>query len=152
MGKKQEFLESLLLIFLCGLALSCVAYGYTRLIMRYSLPNAGSIHTVGIAAYWTNDTNDPATALTWPILYPDSNASVTLWMLNNGTVPVQLSFTNDSWNPPEPAQYLNTTWSADGQILAVGQWLETTYTLTVSPACQNITSYSFDITFIGSKI
>jgi len=151
MVSKQDILEYLLLIILCGLMLSCLAYGAARLIMRFSVPNVGTFQTIGIGAYCSNDASDPVTNFSWPTMFPNSNASVTLWMFNNGTVPVQLSYANDSWNPPECAFYMNTTWTGDNQTLAAGQWLQTDYTLTVSADCQNITSFSFKTTFTGTQ-
>jgi hypothetical protein len=153
MVRKQDILENLLLIILCGIAFSCLAYGATQaLIARFSIPNTGTLKAIGVAAYWSQNFDEPITQLIWPTISPGESSTFQIWIYNNGTVPVQLSYVNDSWNPVECMQYLNTVWDGDGLNLTNGQWLLTNYTLTASADCWNITSFSYLTTLIGTEI
>lgn len=136
-----------------GAAISLVVVGFVILqfatVIRLSsdtLHSHGSIVTspeLGIYQYG-NYTKE-VTEIDWGTLYPGSTANETFYLHNEGYSPLMLSMYVANWQPPMAATYMNCTWDYDGSLLESGGKRPVTFSLSVSPDVENITTFSFDI-------
>jgi hypothetical protein len=58
----------------------------------------------------------------------------------------------DNWSPSNAGNYLTLNWNYDSNPVAVGNVVHITFTLTVSPSIEGITTFSFDINIVGSSV
>lgn len=106
-----------------------------------SIHNVGTIKTIGV----TCDT----TSIDWGLIDPGGSKDYTVHVRNPGTAPVTLTFGTSNWNPATAQSYMTLTWNYTGNQIT-SAWVPVRFTLAVSPTVQNITSFSFDITIIGT--
>jgi hypothetical protein len=103
--------------------------------------NTATIKTVGIDC----DT----TSIDWGLIEPGGSANHVVHLRASGTAPVTLTFNASNWNPTAAQPYMTLTWNYSGSQIT-SSWVPVQFTLSVSPAVQNITNFSFDITITGS--
>ncbi len=115
-----------------------------------TITNAGTVKTVGVGAYWDPDCVNTATIIDWGTLEPGSNASVTVYIKNEGTAVATLSMYTSDWSPSNASDFIGLVWDYGGQSLNPDDVVEVAFTLTVSSSIQGITSFSFDIVIVGS--
>lgn len=108
------------------------------------VPAIGAIKSVGVAFYTDPKATQNLTSLDWGTISPGSVNSKQAYMKNTGNTPCHASMITSNWKPTDAINYLNCTWSYNG-ILQPNQTVPVTFTLTVSPAAEALTSFSFDI-------
>jgi hypothetical protein len=116
-----------------------------------TIPSTGNVKTSGVNVYWNLACTNETTNINWGSLTPNSTKSYTLYVKNNGTVPLTLSMMTDSWSPSNAASYVTLNWNCTGQILNQNSVTAASLTLIVSPNTTGITSFSFDITITGTE-
>jgi hypothetical protein len=112
--------------------------------------SVGTFKAIGIGVYWDADLTRSVTALEWGLLAPSAQKSFTVYISNEGTLPLTLSMSTSNWNPPTAFNYLALTWSYNGQTIDAGKIVQVTLTLTVSESLTGMDSFNFDITTIGT--
>lgn len=85
------------------------------------------------------------------MLNPGSNKSITCYVKNEGNSLVTLSMSASNWNPANATEFMILSWNLGGATLNPGQVKTATFTLVVLASVQGITSFSFDITIVGSS-
>jgi hypothetical protein len=85
------------------------------------------------------------------MLNPGDIATYTIYVSNNGTVPVTLTMTTGSWNPPAASGNFTVTWNQQDTILAASSHTQAVLTLNVSSSAIGIASVTFDITITGTQ-
>jgi hypothetical protein len=84
-------------------------------------------------------------------LDPGSTATATIYLKNEGNVPVTLSISAGNWNPASASSYFTLTWNRAGYVLAVGTSVPAVLSLAVSSSISGITTFSFDITITATQ-
>jgi len=128
---------SVLAIGIYGIALSAVQ-------SAKMIPSAGTVKGVGVGIYWNLGCTNQTSSISWGLLDPGSNKTVTVYIRNEGNAVVTLSKTTQNWSPPTASDYISLDWNYAGQTLNVNQVLQTKLTLVVSSSISGITSFSFD--------
>jgi hypothetical protein len=55
-----------------------------------------------------------------------------------------------NWNPSNASGYMSLSWDYGEQSIDVDEVVQVTFTLSVDAGIEGITSFSFDITIVGS--
>jgi hypothetical protein len=61
-----------------------------------------------------------------------------------------LSLQTSNWSPTAAQNYLDLSWDYNGAYIAAGAAIHVTFTLSVDASIEGITTFSFDITIVGS--
>jgi len=139
-------------IVLIGTALTAVA---ASLLMAYqSVPSTGSVKGVGVGVYSDSSCNNNVTSIDWGFLEPGATINKTVYIRNNGNVPLTLNITTNGWNPMSAHNYITLIWNREGYVLGTTQStrvIQTSLSLSVSSNTSGITTFSFDIIVTGTE-
>jgi hypothetical protein len=113
--------------------------------------NYGNLNGIGVGVYWDSSCTNNVSTIDWGYLDPGAAKDVTIYIKNEGTVPMTLAMTTDEWNPTSAASYLTVSWNREGSQVNPGSVLATVLTLSVSSSISDIQSFSFDITITGTE-
>lgn len=128
-----------------------VAVALSALTALYSFHNTATIKAAGVSVYWYSNGTSPVTTIDWGMLAPGETVTKTIYVRNNGTVPVVLSMTTSGWSPAAAANYITVTWDRSGYVLNAGHIVGVNLTLSVNPAISGITNFSFSIIISGTE-
>jgi len=134
------------------MAVTAAILAYGVLSANKTIPNQGNVNAVGVGVYWESSCNTNVSTIDWQYLAPGASRNVTVYVRNNGNVPMTLGMTTSSWSPLSASNYIALVWNREGNQVGEGGVVETVLTLSVSPDIANITSFSFDITITGTEI
>jgi hypothetical protein len=74
---------------------------------------------------------------------------VTIFIRNEGTIPVTLFINTSDWDPPFLSKYVNLNWNYDGMILRSGEATKVNLILSINSSIwyysDNIKEYKFNI-------
>jgi len=115
----------------------------------FIMHSAGNLKSIGVSVYWEQSCTSEVTSINWGNLNPGDTVSVTVYIKNEGNVAVELSMTTDNWDPSSASTYLTLSWNRQGFVLDSGEVVQATFTLSVSPDVQDVTTFSFDIIVTG---
>jgi hypothetical protein len=115
-----------------------------------TISSVGTFKAIGIGVYWDDDSTRSVNALDWGFLFPGSQKSFTVYISNEGALPLTLTISTSNWNPSTASNYLTLTWNHNGQKLDADTTIPVTITLTVSPSISEINTFNFDITAVGT--
>jgi len=121
------------------------------LVANRTVSNNGTVKAVGVGVYWNSACTNETTSINWGNLEPSMTRSYPVYVKNNGTIPATLSIATSNWNPTSASSHLAFSWNCTGYNLGSGGVATGVLTLTVSPNISGITSFSFDITIIGTE-
>lgn len=144
---KRGLLLRVTLVFVIG-ALLVGLFGTTLSLVQNSrtVSSAGSVKGIGVGIYWDSSCNNRVSSITWGVLEPGSNKTVTVYVRNEGNAVTTLSKSVQNWSPSTASSYMTLNWNYAGQTLSVNQVLQVKLTLVVSSTISGITSFGFDIT------
>jgi len=125
-------------------------FAYALLGSSWTISNNGNVKAVGVCVYWESGCVNEVSSINWGYLEPGATHDVTVFVANEGNVPVTLSMTTDNWNPGA-ATYITVSWNREGYVLDAGAVAETVITLSVSDEISDVTSFSFDIAIVGTE-
>jgi hypothetical protein len=121
------------------------------LISNQTIPNTGSLKTIGVIVCWDSGFTNATTSVNWGVLEPNSSRSYTVYVKNNGTAAETLSMTTANWSSTIASSYITLSWNRENYILAHGSYVQAILTLSVSPSIANVTSFTFDIIMTGTE-
>jgi hypothetical protein len=89
----------------------------------------------------------------WGWLNPGEQVTRTLYVFNDGNVPVTLTAVAQNWQPMESPSYLNFTWDKEGALLDAAHGIPVVLTLTVALDIANttISDFSFEVLMTGTQ-
>jgi len=149
--KRERFaLGVLLAIFLVALATGIFGNAFSSLQSNKTIPNAGSVKGIKVGIYWDLACTNRTSSISWGLLDPGSNKTVTVYVRNEGNTVATLSKATQNWNPSTASSYLTLNWNYSGQTLSVNQVLQVKLTLVVSSTVSGITSFNFEITITAT--
>ncbi len=121
------------------------------LVARRVISSVGNVKAVGVGVYSDSGCTIPVAYMDWGFLEPGSSKQFTVYVKNEGNVPIRLSMEVDNWDPPSASNSLTLSWNRQGQVLGPGDSIPADLTLSVSPSISGVTSFSFDIIIIGAE-
>jgi hypothetical protein len=141
----------MLITYTLGLSLVSQAFPQSQATATFSSTGAIQIQaTTGIGVYQDSGASNPLTSLSWGTLTPGGSQNVVCYIKNEGSTATTLSMESSNWNPTSASNYLGLSWDYDGSSIAPDAVVQVTLTLSVASNIDGITSFSFDITIIGS--
>jgi hypothetical protein len=134
------------LVFLLG-ALVVSMFGNTLSLVQTSrtISNSGSVKGIGVGVYWDSACTNRTSSISWGVLEPNSDKTVTVYVKNEGNSVATLSKATQNWNPSTASSSMTLNWNYSGQTLSVNQVLQIKLTLAISSTISGITNFSFDI-------
>jgi len=115
-----------------------------------TISSVGTFKAVGIGVYWDEDSTRSVNALDWGYLAPGSEKRFTVYISNEGALPLTLSISTSNWNPKTASNYMTLNCNYNGQTLVADKTIPVTITLTVSADITGINTFNFDITAVGT--
>jgi hypothetical protein len=137
------------------LALAVVATlvgALATLTVTQTFSNTGTVNAIGVGVYSNANCTTVLSSVNWETLNPGDTPTQTIYVLNNGTMPVTLTMTYGSWSPSSAGSYITLTWNQQNTQLAAGAIATAVLTLNVSSTISGVTSFSFDITITGTQV
>ena len=101
-----------------------------------------------IKIFWDEDLANTTSRIDWGFISPGSAKTITLYILNCGSLPITLTLSG-SWEPNDASAYLNLTWNREGTVLEPNQAKPATLTLQAHMNASQISTFSLDITIHG---
>jgi len=154
MSKESIITGAMLILITYTLSLSLVSQAFPAAQTSKTLSSAGSIQiqtTVGIGVYSDSECTIPRTAMAWGTLVPGGSQNVVCYIKNEGSAASALSMYASNWSPASAENYLTLNWNYDSNPISPDAVVQITFTLTVSSDITGITSFSFDITIVGTS-
>ena len=152
-SKESIITGAMLILITYTLGLSLAGQAFPAAQTSRTLSSSGSIQiqtTAGIAVYWDSQCNSPMSSLTWGTLEPGDNKAVICYIKNEGNSPATLSMYTSDWNPSNAEDYITLSWNYNGQSINPDEAVQVSFTLSVDASIEDITSFSFDITIVGT--
>jgi hypothetical protein len=134
---------------LAGFALLCILIGVVigGAITTYRISGRGNIlFPPKIGVYADSTCSVPVTEIDWGTSSPGDVVKKGVYVCNEGSGSVTLSFSTANWSPVQAAQYLTLSWNYTGQTITMTMYV--VFQLSVSSSltsASGITSFSFDI-------
>jgi hypothetical protein len=150
-GKKMMLLLVIVVSLVLNLFLLSTISG--QLSTRTQMYSYGSIQiqTAGIAVYRDSGCTTKVSNVPWGTLTPGSIGSYTIYVRNEGSIPLSLFFGTANWSPSNAANYMTLSSNYGGQTIAPNQVILVTLRLTVSQSISDISTFSFDIVLTGNE-
>ncbi len=114
-----------------------------------SVTNNGTIKTIGVKAYQDSGCTIPLTSWTWGPLDIGSSTLKTMYIKNDGTVPMTLNMTTTSWSSPNAQTYIPVTWNREGIPVNAGASVQANVTLQVLAGI-SVSNFSFTMIITGT--
>ena len=129
-----------------------IAFSAPPIVKHYTVPSEGHVHTIGINAYNDPNYTAPCTLIDWGWLNPGEETTRTIYLYNDGNVPLTLSAITLNWQPVEAPSYLTFTWNSENVLVDADHGVPAVLTLSVALGIQNttISDFSFDIQISGT--
>jgi hypothetical protein len=121
------------------------------LISYNTITNTGSVKGVGVGVYRDPECTDSVNSIDWGFLEPGETTNVTIYIKNEGNIPVVLNMTTENWVPASASDYITLTWDREDYLLDADSVFQSVLTLSVSPDISEVTSFSFDIVITGTE-
>ena len=116
-----------------------------------TIPSGGTVTTVNVGVYLDSECTQNATSINWGFLRPGDNSNITVYVKNNGTVPVTLTMTTGDWLPTNANSLVTFTWNQQNKVLNASQSIPAVLTLSVAPSAGNLGDFSFNIIITGTE-
>lgn len=150
--KSKEFVVAgaTLTLVTYALALSLAGQVFSAVQTSRTVSNAGTVKAIGVGVYWDYDCANPLSSIDWGVLEPGSSGNVTCYIRNEGTSVSTLSMYTSNWSPSNASDYMTLSWNYGGHSINPDEVEQVSFTLSVDAGIDGITSFSFDITIVGS--
>jgi len=133
-------------ILLCTILSGLVIVNVRSLYQASStISHVGTLKAIGIDVYWEETLASRVKAIDWGSLEPGAQKSFTVYIRNEGNVPVTLRISASNWSPPAASDYLTLTWRSNDETINAATTIPVTLTLSVSESITGISGFSFDI-------
>ena len=101
--------------------------------------------TIDIGVYGDISCSSSVPSVDWGMVEPGSTKNFTIYIRNEGYVAVTLFVYADNWNPPNASNYMTLSSDCPEQPIDPQEVVQTTLTLSTSPAIEGVTNFNFDI-------
>ena len=117
--------------------------------MRKSSACIGIVKTVGVGAFRDINCTSRVTEINWGLVEPGYHVNATIYLRNEGNVPITLSLETENWSPSNASNYITLSWDYAGPTVDPGAVMKVNLTLAVSSDVTGITNFTFDIVITG---
>jgi hypothetical protein len=128
---------------LAVMALLVTAMG--QLTTTRTLPSNGTINVIGVGVYSDVNCTTVLSSVSWGTLNPGDTPTHTIYVQNNGTIPVTLTMTYGNWSSQSAQNYITLSMDKNNTQLASGSVATAVLTLNVSSSISGVTNFSFNI-------
>ena len=151
--KTKEFVVAVAVLTLVAytLTLSLAGEVFSAVQTSKKVTNSGTITAVGVGVYSDSGCTKPLSSIDWGMLEPGSTTDKTCYIRNEGNSASTLSMSTSNWNPSTASSYMTLSWNYGGQSINPNAVVQVKFTLSVSASINGITSFSFDITIVGTS-
>lgn len=108
----------------------------------------GQLAIVSLQVYWNADGTDAITFLDWGFMEPGGCYDRTVYVKNEGNVPINVSVCSIDWIPENASQFINFNCDTEYNI-APNEIRQTLFVLNIASNVQNITTFNFTILVVG---
>ena len=141
---KSSIIATVLLALLSGFTVSGL------LNTSKTLTSSGSVKTINVGVYYDDLCTQVMNSVDWGTLKPGEEVYQTVYIMNPGSSPLNVSMTTSNWAPVEAANYITFTWDSEGASIDSDQVLQVLLTLSVSDMITGLTDFSFNIVIEGA--
>ena len=139
----------MLLIFI--LAFSSVFIAYAAVTGMFRINSTGYVRAIGVQVYFDEACTNETNSINWGYLSPGETKNITVYVKNNGTIPMILSHTVQNWNPADAETYITFSWDGENKVVNAGEVIAVTLSLHVAEDITGIGSFSFELVIIGTE-
>jgi hypothetical protein len=151
-SKESIITGAMIILITYTLGLSLVSQAFPATQTNKTLSSTGSIQTTAeIGVYSDPQCNTALTSLPWGTLEPGGSQARVCYIKNEGNSALTLSMSTLNWYPANAEDYLTLSWNYNGIPIDPDGAVQITFTLTVSLDIEGITSFSFDISIVGTS-
>ena len=151
MRKEYLITGSIIILLTYTMGLSLVSQTLTAPQTSRTVSSTGSILAFGVGVYSDTGCTTPLTAIPWGTLEPGESQNIVCYIKNEGTSAATLSMYTSNWSPTNSESYLDLTWNYGGQYISPDSSRQITFTLSVDENIEGVSSFSFDITIVGTS-
>ena len=138
------------LILVCLVSFSFGALvAYSAVVNLVQIRNIGTIRAIGVEVYGDVGLTQILTEVTWGTLDPGNSKSFSAWVKNTGSDPQRLVLWTENWVPVAAQNSISLSWDYVDAWIAAGSSVKVVFTLSVDPAIEGVSSFSFDIWIKG---
>lgn len=138
-------------VFLCSIFSGLIIVSVSSVYQTSStISSVGTFKAIGIGVYWDTQATKRVDKLDWGLLAAGSQKSFTVYVKNEGALPLTLSVSTSNWDPQVAANFLTLNWNYNGQAVTGGKTLPVVITLTVSDGVSGVDTFNFDVTAVGT--
>jgi hypothetical protein len=149
MKRKDLVIVAMVAVALCAVV-PVVFESIAALTQTKTVPNVGTIKTIGVGIYSDQACVNSISSIDWGIVSPGSNVNKTVYIRNEGNAAATLTMTASNWTPSNSPNYMTLRWDYAGQSLSKGQVIQVKFTLGVSSSIAGIASFGFDLTITAN--
>jgi hypothetical protein len=144
----KQLILPLAILAVAAVLFSCSAAA----LLSYTARIGGSaqIKTVGVGVYSDAAKTIPVSSIDWGMLDPGQSKTVSVYISNNGNVPLNLTMRTENWQPAAAANYISLAWNDNGSQLPAGSVRQIAFTLSVNASITGIQTFTFDSVIVGS--
>lgn len=147
MAMQKATIGAVLAVAVMGLIVSALG----GIIATRTISNNGNVTAVGVGVYTDSACTTTLSNIVWGALNPGNTKTYTMYVRNEGTVPMTLSMRTSNWNPASASSYVALSWNQENYVLSASQVVQSVLTLSVSSSVSGVTNFSFDITITGTQ-
>lgn len=147
MAMQKATLGAIVIIAVIGVVMSTLG----ALTASRTFSNSVSINAVGVGVYSDSGCTTLLSSINWGAVNPGASLTSTIYVKNNGTIPVVLTMTTGTWSPTTASSYVSLSWNMQDYMLAAGSSVQALLTLSVSSSVSGFTSFTFDVTITGTQ-
>jgi hypothetical protein len=134
------------------------------------VPSLGTIHAVGVKAYWDTSLENETKEIQWGTIYPGSSNNVTIYLQSTSNIQAILELRTANWTflnstdmivsgPSDSTQYINLTWNYNNATVSSGETVQVTLTLSADNSSnfisflidKDVRYFSFDMIILASE-
>ena len=153
-SKESIITGAMIILVTYTLGLSLVSQAFPATQTTQTLSSSGSIQiqtTADLGVYSDPACTIPLTSLSWGTLQPGGSQTHSCYIKNEGDTALTLSLQTTGWNPAIAENYLNLSWNYNGASIGAGAVIHVTFTLSVDAGITGVSTFSFDITIVGTS-
>ncbi len=115
-----------------------------------TITTTGDVEAIGVGVYSNSACTTVLNSISWGAVEPGTSVNSTMYIKNNGNVPVILSMTTTNWNS-SIRSYFTVVWNRETYVLNPGAVVQANLMLTISSSITGVSNFSFDIVITGTE-
>ena len=76
----------------------------------FPISSSGVVSSANLDVYWESQCMNLVSSIDWGSISQGDTSSVTVYVKNEGTIPVTLSLLPENWNPQVSSTYMSLIW------------------------------------------